>query len=155
MTISLRINLALISCVSFPYVFVHNHNLQEQWRNLRSRIPFEHKFKKLAASYETRSAIYPYSEPHESSSQAEPILIEHPFNIITHWVHLLFVLFPSHFLTKSVYVCLCPIHPIHFDLINGNIFHKKYEVWSSFLLNFLKSSVNNPIMQEKQSKIMQ
>jgi len=76
-------------------------------------------------NYETRrSAICPYLEPPESSSQAKPIFIEHPFNIITHYVHLLIVLFPSDFLTKIIYACLCPILSIHFDLINGNIFDK-------------------------------
>ena len=93
---------------------------------MRGRTPFQNILKKLVASYETRrSAICPYSEPHESSSKAEPIFIEHPFNIITHCVHLLIVLFRTDFLTKTVYVCLCPIHPIHFDFINGHMFDKK------------------------------
>jgi hypothetical protein len=95
-------------------------------KKLEGQNLIENICKKLAASYETRrSAICPSSEPHESISQAETVFIEHPFNIIAHRVQLLIVLFPSDFLTKIVKVCLCPIHPIHFDLISGNIFDKK------------------------------
>jgi len=71
------------------------------------------------------------------------------------WYYHPLVIFPSDLLTKIVYVCLCLIHPIHFDLINGNIFDKTQEVWSPSSRNFLKSPVKNPIMQEKQSKIIQ